>query len=177
MRERRAYTKFAGVASLDAVLARTGAAVLPEFGVGAIARKRIGWVPLSIASPSVGLPRFTGGSASAPLLSRSAQASLTLLPVELQSRPKRSSSRGFDPVGRPTQPLVRCQGNRQFPGWSLPSLANHALGAHCKTQIFCAASVVCSAAPREEWGEAEASSEFFGAELHSLELNRFQICL
>ena len=37
---------------------------------------------------SRGLPRFAGGSASAPLLSRPAQASLTLRPVGLLNRPE-----------------------------------------------------------------------------------------
>src|SRR6478672_2979260 len=42
-----------------------------------------------------GLPRMGGGSASATSLSRPAQASLTLRPVGLLSRPRRPLSRGF----------------------------------------------------------------------------------
>ena len=78
------------------------------------------------------LPRFAGGSAFASLLSRPAQASLALRPVGSLNRPRRPLSRGFDPVGYPTKPLVSYQSYRQFPGWILPPLAIRALGAHCK---------------------------------------------
>src|SRR6202012_1717491 len=77
-----------------------------------------------------GLPRFAGGSASASLLSRPAQASLALRPVGSLNRPRRPSSRGFDPAGYPTKPLVSYQSNRQFPGWILPPLVLRAIGAH-----------------------------------------------
>src|SRR5215471_4819036 len=43
------------------------------------------------------LPRYTGGSASASLLSRPAQASLTLQPADSLSRPRRPLSQGFSP--------------------------------------------------------------------------------
>ncbi len=86
------------------------------------------WLPRSH-----GLPRFAGGSASAPLLSRPAQASLTLRPVGLLNRPRRPLSRGFDPAGHPTKPLVSYQSNRQLSGWNLPPLVKRALGAHCKS--------------------------------------------
>src|SRR4051812_5476244 len=86
---------------------------------------------------SRGLPRYAGGSASAPLLSRPAQASLTLRPVGLLGRPRRPLSRGFDPAGRPTKPLVSYQSNRQLSGWNLPPLVIRAIGAHCKNQEFC----------------------------------------
>src|SRR6478672_7389936 len=85
---------------------------------------------------SRGLPRFAGGSASAPLLSRPAQASLTLRPVGLLNRPRRPLSRGFDPVGYPPKPLVSYQSNRQLSGWILPPLVKRALGAHCKNLEF-----------------------------------------
>ena len=81
-----------------------------------------------------GLPRFAGGSASASLLSRPAQALLTLRPVGLLSRPRRPLSRGFSPSGYPSKPLVSYRNNRQFSGWSLPSLVIRSFGAHCKTQ-------------------------------------------
>ena len=81
---------------------------------------------------SRGLPRFAGGSASAPLLSRPAQASLALRPTGLLNRPRRPLSRGFDPVGYPTKPLVSYQSNRQLSGWILPPLVKRALGAHRK---------------------------------------------
>src|SRR3954447_22428659 len=42
-----------------------------------------------------GLPRNSGGSASATSLARPAQASLTLRPVGLLDRPRRPLSRGF----------------------------------------------------------------------------------
>src|SRR5207253_9714016 len=77
------------------------------------------------------LPRFARGSASASLLSRPAQASLALRPVGLLNRPRRPSSRGFNPAGCPTKPLVSYQSYRQFPGWILPPLVIRALGAHC----------------------------------------------
>src|SRR4051794_34189873 len=79
-----------------------------------------------------GLPRFAGGSASASLLSRPAQASLTLRPAGLLNRPRRPLSRGFDPAVSPTKPLVSYQSNRQLSGWTLPPLVKRALGAHCK---------------------------------------------
>ncbi len=78
------------------------------------------------------LPRFAGGSASASLLSGPAQASLTLRPVGLLNRPRRPLSRGFDPAGCPTEPLVSYQSNRQFSGRNLPPLVIRAFGAHCK---------------------------------------------
>ena len=55
---------------------------------------------------SCGLPRFSGGSASALSLSRPAQASLALRPAGSLSRPRRPLSRGFSPAGYPTKPLV-----------------------------------------------------------------------
>ena len=51
---------------------------------------------------SRGLPRYSGGSASASSLSRPAQALLALRPAGLLNRPRRPLSRGFNPVGRPT---------------------------------------------------------------------------
>ena len=82
-----------------------------------------------------GLPRIAGGSASAALLSRPAQASLALRPVGLLNRPRRPLSRGFDPAGYPAKPLVSYQSNRQFPGWNPPPLVTRAIGAHCKMKI------------------------------------------
>jgi hypothetical protein len=82
------------------------------------------------------LPRFAGGSASASLLSRPAQTSLALRPVGLLNRPRRPSSRGFDPASYPTKPLVSYQSNRQLSGWNLPPLVIRALGAHYKTRTF-----------------------------------------
>jgi hypothetical protein len=80
---------------------------------------------------SRGLPQKAGGSASALSLSRPAQASLTLRPVGLLSRLKRSLSRGFSPSGCPAEPLVSYQINRQLSGWNLPPLVIRAFGAHC----------------------------------------------
>jgi hypothetical protein len=76
------------------------------------------------------LPRFPAGSASTTSLSRPAQASLALRPVGSLSRPRRPSSRGFDPPGCPGEPLVSYQINRQLPGWNLPPLATRAVWAH-----------------------------------------------
>ena len=46
--------------------------------------------------------------------------SLTLRPVGLLSRLKRPLSRGSSPSGRPIEPLVSFQTNRQLSGWILP---------------------------------------------------------
>jgi hypothetical protein len=77
-----------------------------------------------------GLPRFAGGSASATSLSRPAQASLALRPVELLNRPRRPLSRGFDTISYPNMPLVSYQTNRLLSGWILPPPVIRALGAH-----------------------------------------------
>ena len=77
-----------------------------------------------------GLPRYSGGSASASSLSRPAQASLTLWPAGLLSRPWRPLSRGFDPTSYPVKPLVSYQTYRQLSGWILPPLVKRAIGAH-----------------------------------------------
>jgi hypothetical protein len=67
-------------------------------------------VRLSVASPfHSGLPRISGGSASMTSLSRPAQALLALRPAGLLNRPRRPLSRGFDPAGYPTEPLVSYQ--------------------------------------------------------------------
>ena len=76
------------------------------------------------------LPQMAGGSASALSLSRPAQASLTLRPVGLLSRLKRPLSRGSSPSGRPAEPLVSFQINRQLSGWNFPPLMIRAFGAH-----------------------------------------------
>ena len=85
---------------------------------------------------SRGLPRYAGGSASAPLLSRPAQALLTLRPAGLLNRPRRPLSRGSGPAGYPTKPLVSYQINRQLSGWNPPPLVIRAFGAHCRSQEF-----------------------------------------
>ena len=77
-----------------------------------------------------------GGSASALSLSRPAQASLTLRPAELLSRPKRPLSRGSSPSGYPAEPLVSYQINRQLSGWNLPPLIIRAFGAHCQERTW-----------------------------------------
>ena len=81
-----------------------------------------------------GLPRYSGGSASATSLSRPAQTSLTLRPAGLLNRPRRPSSRGFGLAGYPATPLVSYQINRQLSGWNLPPLVIRAFGAHCHQQ-------------------------------------------
>ncbi len=77
-----------------------------------------------------------GGAASASLLWGPAQASLTLRPVGLLNRPRRPLSRGFDPAGCPTEPLVSYQSNRQFSGRNLPPLVIRAFVAHCKNHMW-----------------------------------------
>jgi hypothetical protein len=88
-----------------------------------------------------GLPRFAGGSASASLLSRPAQASLALRPIGSLDRQKRPLSRGSGPSGHPSKPLVSYRINRQFSGWNLPPLVVRAFGAHCINLDFCSRSL------------------------------------
>jgi hypothetical protein len=92
----------------------------------------------SVDSRPCGLPRFAGGSASASLLSRPAEASLALRPVGLRNRPRRPLSRGFDPAGYPTKtkPLVNYQSNRQFPGWNTSSIGGTRLRGALKKWGF-----------------------------------------
>ena len=92
------------------------------------------------------LPRLEGGSASTSVLSRPAQASLTLQPAGSLNRPRRPSSRGFNPASHPAKPLVSYQGNRQFPGWNPPPLVKRAFGAHFQTFLwqFCGISRTCN---------------------------------
>ncbi len=77
-----------------------------------------------------GLPRYSGGSASTPSLSRPAQASLALRPAGSLNRPRRPLSQGFDPAGYPTDPPASYQINRQLSGRNLPPLVTCAVGAH-----------------------------------------------
>ena len=79
---------------------------------------------------SRGLPRYSGGSASTPSLSRPAQASLALRPAGSLNRPKRPLSQGFDPTGCPIDPPASYQINRQLSGRNLPPLVTCAVGAH-----------------------------------------------
>ena len=81
-----------------------------------------------------GLPRYSGGSASAPSLSRPAQALLKLRPAGLLNRPRRHLSRGFGPTGYPAKPLVSYQTYRQLSGWNLPPLVLRAFGAHVESR-------------------------------------------
>src|SRR5258705_6197462 len=81
---------------------------------------------------SCSLPQMAGGSASALSLSRPAQASHMLRPTGSLSRPRRPLSRGSSPSGRPAEPLVSYQINRQLSGWNLPPLVIRAFGAHCQ---------------------------------------------
>src|SRR5215470_3791584 len=77
------------------------------------------------------LPRYTGGSASASLLSRPAQASLTLRPVNSLSRPRRPLSQGFSPPITRISCLSATRPNRLLSRWSLPPPATRPCGAHC----------------------------------------------
>lgn len=77
------------------------------------------------------LPRLTGGSASAIVLSRPAQASLALRPANSQLAQKAMLlSRGFDPASCPTQSLGSYHAYRKLHGWILPPLEICAVGAH-----------------------------------------------
>ena len=71
-----------------------------------------------------------GGSASALVLSRPAQAALALRPAGSLNRPRRPLSRGFGPTSHPAEPLVSYRTDRQLSGWNLPPLATRAFGAH-----------------------------------------------
>ena len=77
-----------------------------------------------------GLPRFSGGSASTTSLSRPAQASLTLRPVELLSHPRWPLSQGSDLARYRPKPLVSYQTYRQLSGWDFHPPAICAAGAH-----------------------------------------------
>ena len=79
------------------------------------------------------LPRYTGGSASASLLSRPAQASLTLRPADSLSRPRRPLSQGFSPPITRTSCLSATRSNRLLSRWNLPPPASRPFGAHCAT--------------------------------------------
>ena len=65
------------------------------------------------------LPRTPGGSASTTSLSRPAQASFALRPVESLARPRRTLSQGFDPADCSTEPPASYRANRPLPGWDL----------------------------------------------------------
>ena len=65
------------------------------------------------------LPRSLGGSASTTSLSRPAQASHTLRPVDSLPRPRRGLSQGFDGAGYPATPPASYRANRPLPGWDL----------------------------------------------------------
>ena len=77
-----------------------------------------------------GLLRISAGSASALWISRPAQASLALQPAGSLDRQKRPLSRGFDPSGCPSKPLVSYQINRQLSGRNPPTPETQAFGAH-----------------------------------------------
>ena len=79
-----------------------------------------------------GLPRITGGSASATYLSRPARASHALRPAGSLNRPRRPLSRGSNAASYPATSLASYQSNRQLSGWNLPPLVVRALGAHGK---------------------------------------------
>jgi hypothetical protein len=63
------------------------------------------------------LPRVLGGSASKTSLSRPAQASHTLRPVDSLDRPGRPLSQGFNTASYPTAPPASYRANRPLPGW------------------------------------------------------------
>ena len=77
-----------------------------------------------------GLPRISGGSASASSLSRPTQASIALRPTGSLNRPRRPLSRGFSPASHPAKPPASYQTYRQLSGWILPPPVIRAFGAH-----------------------------------------------
>ena len=88
-------------------------------------RASVGYLPVTR-----GLPRSIGGSASTTSLSRPAQASHSLRPVGLLSRPRRPLSQGFGPASYPAAPLVSYQSYRLLSGWIPPPLVLRTFGAH-----------------------------------------------
>jgi hypothetical protein len=73
------------------------------------------------------LPRSPGGSASTTSLSRPAQASLALSPVDLLVHPSCPLSQGSDPAGCPTKPRASYRANRPLHGWDLHPQGDRAL--------------------------------------------------
>ena len=124
-RRRGRYPRYDGSPPLPASPFRRAVPTTPADRTGAL----VDCFPIRAA-----FPVLPGGSASAALLSRPAQASLTLRPVGLLNRPRRPLSRGFDQASYPAKPLVSYQSNRQFPGWNPPPLVTRAIGAHCKVK-------------------------------------------
>jgi hypothetical protein len=53
-------------------------------------------------------------------------------PPDRSAALRRPLSRGSSPCGRPPEPLVGYQINRQLSGWNLPPLMIRAFGAHCQ---------------------------------------------
>jgi hypothetical protein len=89
-------------------------------------------VRLSVATPShLGLPRYSGGSASMTSLSRPAQASLTFRPAGLLNRPKAAFVTRLRPAWLPeTGCSSATRVYRQLPRWILPPLVARAFGTH-----------------------------------------------
>src|SRR5450755_2400199 len=79
------------------------------------------------------LPRVLAGSASTTSLSRPAQASHTLRPVDSLDRPRRPLSQGFDTASYPTAPPASYRANRPLPGWDFHPLGERALRGRTKT--------------------------------------------
>src|SRR6516164_1525530 len=77
------------------------------------------------------LPRYAGGSASASLLSRPAQASPRYGPLTRSAAQRRPLSQGFSPPITRTSCLSATRPTRLLSRWSLPPPATHPFGAHC----------------------------------------------
>src|SRR4051812_9886970 len=73
------------------------------------------------------LPRPPGGSASTTSLSRPAQASHTLRPIDSLDRPGRPLSQGSDPASCPAKPPASYRANRPLPGWDFHPQGERAL--------------------------------------------------
>ena len=100
--------------------------------------RRIGRVRVWILPHSRSCPQMAGGRHSRGALSRPAQASLTLQPVGLLSRPRRPLSRGWSHSG--CQPETAESASRSmdqfFSGWNLPPQVIRAFRAHCHLQTL-----------------------------------------
>jgi len=83
-----------------------------------------------------GLPRSSGGSASASALSRPAQASLALRPARLLSHPRWPLSQGSGLTRYRLKPLLSYQTYRLLSGWDFHPLVICAVGAHRRISLW-----------------------------------------
>jgi len=89
------------------------------------------WVRTSVASPPAwAFPEQQSGRRPQVPFRGLLRLHACYGPLDRSAAQWRPLSRGFDPDGYPTKPLVSYQINRQFSGWNLPPLVLRAFGAH-----------------------------------------------